>query len=236
MTIGVSWLTARSTTSDRTERGALTLIGGFPNTGFIGFPLANLAFGPDGLRLAIIYDQMSLIIPAIVVATIISERHGPSPATSTARSALMLVAKSPPVWIVLFFGSLRVFVLNEPAQLEWLGSAIGAIVGPVGFLLLGLSLPLHEFAHGRTETTRVALASGVRIIVAPALLWIVAAATNTEMPTAMYLIAAMPTAFHTLVISRLHGIAPAVVRLGVLVTTTIVVSATVLGTLLSHGS
>ena len=54
---------ARLVTSERDERGALTLAAGFGNTGFVGFPLAQLAFGADGLRLAVLYDRLSWLLP-----------------------------------------------------------------------------------------------------------------------------------------------------------------------------
>lgn len=234
LTVAGSWVVARTASTSRAETGALTLIGAFPNTGFIGFPLANLAFGPDGLRLAIIYDQVSLIVPAIVVATVIAQRHSTGESGTAPASIAGLIVRSPPVWTVLVFASIRIFVLEQPAQLDWLGTLIGAIIAPVGFLLLGLSLPLHGFSHKRAEVLRVVLASCVRVLVAPVLLWLVGTAASTAIPPAMYLIAAMPTAFHTLVISRLHDLEPALVRLGVLVTTIVVVSATMIGTLMAH--
>jgi predicted permease len=40
---------ARLVAGERDERGALTLAAGFGNTGFVGYPLAQLAFGSDGL-------------------------------------------------------------------------------------------------------------------------------------------------------------------------------------------
>ena len=41
---------ARLVAGERDERGALTLAAGFGNTGFVGFPLAQLAYGADGSR------------------------------------------------------------------------------------------------------------------------------------------------------------------------------------------
>ncbi len=213
----------------RPMAGALWLVAAFPNTGFIGFPLAHLAFGADGLRLAIIYDQVSLVIPAIVVSTIIAQRHAaPSESEMPVQpSAWRTIVTSPPVWSVLVLLVLRATIIPEPLELDALGTAVGAVVGPVGFLLLGLSLPLGGFSHGRREVAEVVGAISVRVLAAPLLVWAVAHVASVEVPDVLYLVAALPTAFHALVIARLYGLEVTVVRLGVLASSVGVVAVTV---------
>src|SRR5438874_11570825 len=54
-TIGLAGsIYARLVSSETDERGALTLAVGWGNTGFLGFPLAQLAFGPAALPLAVL--------------------------------------------------------------------------------------------------------------------------------------------------------------------------------------
>ena len=232
-TVGAWWLTvalaglyAHAVARTRELRGALWLVAAFPNTGFIGFPLAHLAFGADGLRLAIIYDQLSLVVPAIVVSTVIAQRHATTAAAPDAPSAWRTVLTSPPLWSVAVLLLLRATVVTEPLELDALGTAIGHVVGPVGFLLLGLSLPLGTFTHDRREVAEVTGAVAVRVLAAPLLVWGVGRAAGVDIPDALYLIAAMPTAFHALVISRLNGLEVTVVRLGVLASSVGVVAVT----------
>lgn len=227
LTVALAGLYAMVVSHTRPMRGALWLVGAFPNTGFIGFPLAHLAFGADGLRLAVIYDQVSLVIPAIVVSTIIAQRHATNGPDDDAPSVWRTVLVSPPVWSVLVLLALRATIIPEPLELDWLGAFVGAIVGPVGFLLLGLSLPLGDYTHGRREVLDVAGAIAVRIMAAPALVWVVSHAAGVDVPGVLYLISAMPTAFHALVIARLHGLEVNVVRLGVLASSVGVVTVTV---------
>ena len=234
-TVGAWWLTvalagayARAAAPTRRRRGALWLVGAFPNTGFIGFPLAHLAFGADGLRLAIIYDQLSLVVPAIVVSTVIAEHHAAGGAGRTARvSPWRTMLVSPPLWSVLVLLTLRLTIVPDPLELDLLGDVVGAIVGPVGFLLLGLSLPLGGFTHGRNEIAQVTGAVAVRVLAAPLLVWVVARAAGVDVPDAMYLIAAMPTAFHALIIARLNDLDVTIVRLGVLASSVGVIAVTV---------
>lgn len=229
ITVLVAGAHGRLVTRDRPRQGALWLVGAFPNTGFIGFPLAHLAFGTDGLRLAIVYDQVSLLVPAVVVSTVIASRHTVDPGSvSPGVSVLREMATSPPLLTVLVLLGLRATVLRDPIELEWLGDLVGTVVGPVGFLLLGLSIPLGGFTHDRREVAETVGAVLVRIVVAPLLVFAVARMTDVDVPDSLYLIAAMPTAFHALVLSRLHDLEPAIVRLGVLVSSTVVVLATVI--------
>lgn len=232
LTIGASAAWARTVASTPTRRGALTLIGGFPNTGFVGFPLAQLAFGSDGLRLAVIYDQVSLVVPAIVVAVVIARRHMPTAADAGWADVRRQVLLSPPLWSVLVLLALRLTLVREPVELDLLGSIVGHVVGPIGFFLLGLSIPLHGFDHSRRDAVQVGGAVAVRILVAPLLLLAVTTLASVEVPHAMFLVVAMPTAFHVLVLSRLNDLETSAVRLGILASTAIVVTSTVVAVLM----
>lgn len=236
LTVGVSFLYARAVSTTPPMLGALTFIGAFPNTGFIGYPLAYLAFGADGLRLAVIYDQVNLVVPSIVVATVfarvLGERDDSPPVAGEQQRSTFAIARrqvllSPPLWTVIVLIALRATVLHEPIQLDTLGTVVGGIVGPIGFLLLGLSIPLHGFDHDRREAAATIGASAVRLLVAPLLVAAMALATGTHVPGVLYLCAALPTAFHALVIARLYDLEPAVVRLGVVTTTVTSVTAIV---------
>lgn len=232
LTVLVAGLWARAVAPTRSMRGALWLVGAFPNTGFLGFPLAYLAYGDDGLRLAIVYDQLSLVVPAIVVSTLIAHHHADRDDAGEERSALATtlheLAVSPPLWTVVVLLVLRATILPEPLDLAGLGAVVGHVAGATGFLLLGLSMPLHGFAHDRREVATTSGAMLIRVAVAPALVWLVATVAGIDAPAAIYLIAAMPTAFHALIVARVHGLEVAVLRLAVLVTSAVMIAATVL--------
>lgn len=224
--IGGAW--ARLVAPTRQVRGALWLVGALPNTGFVGFPLALLAFGTDGLRMAIVYDQVSLVVPMVVVATVIARRHAdPDSARAVEqRSVLREALLSPPLLTVLALLALRIGFVREPVELDLLGEVIGVVVGPVGFLLLGLSLPLGGFTHRGREVLAATGAMLVRVAVAPAMVWVVSTSAGVDVPDVLYLLAALPTAFAALVLARVHDLEVEVVRLGLLVTTVVVMGTT----------
>jgi predicted permease len=226
LTVAVAGGWARATCSDRIKRGAVWLAGAFPNTGFLGFPLAYLVFGTDGLRLAIIYDQISLVIPAVVVSTMIARGHGHE-GTPGAGSLWRVALASPPLWTVAVLITLRSTVLPDPIELEAMGHAIGTLVGPYGFVLLGLSLPLGGFSHGRHDVVVTAGAVVVRTMVAPMLVLLVAWVSGVDVPGSLLLIAAMPTAFHALIIGRVNGLDANVLRLAIVISSPLVIVASI---------
>ncbi|HYI82398.1 MAG TPA: AEC family transporter, partial [Acetobacteraceae bacterium] len=59
LVLGVGYAYAALVSPDRDERGALALAAGFPNTGFVGYPLAYLTFGSSGLALMVLYDRLA---------------------------------------------------------------------------------------------------------------------------------------------------------------------------------
>jgi predicted permease len=93
------------------------------------------------------------------------------------------------------------------------GSTAAALVGPAGFLLLGLSVPLERFAHGAVELRRAAGALGVRFVGGPLCLLVAAHVLGVGVPAAFYLLAAMPSAFHLLVLARVYDVRPRLMRL-----------------------
>jgi predicted permease len=220
---------ARLVATNRQARGALWFVGAFPNTGFVGFPLAYLAFGTDGLRLAVIYDQVSLVVPMIVVATVIARRHARPGVVADAadRSAVREALTSPPLITVVAMLLLRATLVPDPLDLDLLGRAIALVIGPVGFLLLGLSIPLGGFTHRASEVVATMGAVAIRIAIAPALTWAVAWLAGVDIPHALLLCAGLPTAFMTIVIARLHDLEVELVRLGLVVSTLIAVVGTV---------
>lgn len=233
LTVAAAGAWARATCSNDPRLGAVWLSGAFANTGFLGFPLAYLVFGADGLRLAIIYDQISLVIPAVVVSTMIARRYGQSDsdvdgsAPGAAASPWRIALLSPPLWTVVVLVLLRTTVLRDPIELETMGHAIGTLVGPYGFVLLGLSLPLGGFSHDRHDVVVTAGAVVIRTVVAPLLVLLVAWAARVHVPNSLLLIAAMPTAFHALIIGRVNGLDAHVLRLAIVVSSALVIIASI---------
>ena len=139
--LGISYGYAVAVSDERDERGALTLAAGFPNTGFVGFPLAQIALGNPGLALMVIYDRLAWLIPATAVSTTIARLHGNRDAGERGRRRLWLVAANPPLLAALLAIGLRLGDIDVGGVAEPLGRVAGAIVGPGRFLFAGARAP-----------------------------------------------------------------------------------------------
>jgi predicted permease len=219
--VAASWLVialgygyARAVASERDERGALALGAGFPNTGFLGYPLAQLALGTDGLALIVLYDRLGWLVPSSAVSTVIARLHGRRHgAERQGARRLQVFLVNPPLAAAVAAVALRLGGADLTAAVEPLGRLAAEIVGPAGFFLLGLVLPLEPPAHDVPELRKAAGVFAIRFAAAPLVLLGCGAALGADIPAAFFLGAAIPCAFHLLVLARVFEVRPQLVRL-----------------------
>lgn len=232
LVIGIGYAYAALVSADRDERGALALAAGFPNTGFLGYPLALIAFGNPGLALMVIYDRLSWLVPASAISTTIARLHGRAGAAVRRPGSLGAIIANPPLWAAGAAVALRAAGGDVPGAVELLGETAEAVVGPAGFFLLGLALPLERPSHDGPELRRAAGALVVRFAVAPLVLFAAGHALGTDIPGVFYLAAAMPCAFHLLILARVFDLRPHLMRLLVVGSTVPAVAAVLAGSAL----
>ena len=224
LVVAIAYGYARFVAAERGERAALALGAGFANTGFVGYPLAHIAFGSPGLALMVLYDRLSWLVPATAVSTTIARLHGRNAGTARPGRATFM---NPPLLAALAAVSLRVGGLDLGASVAPLGHVAAAIVGPAGFFLLGLAIPLEPVVHGAGELRRAAGALAIRFVVSPLVLLLCGLVLGTSIPAPFYLGAAMPCAFHLLVLARVFDLRPALMRLLVVGSTVPAVAAVI---------
>jgi len=232
LVIALGWAYGRLVGSSREERGALALAAGFPNTGFLGYPLAQLAFGHPGLALMVIYDRLAWLVPSTAISTTIARLHGERRARSR-RLRPRVVLANPPLFAAAAAVALRAAGVDLTAQAHALATVAGFVVGPAGFLLLGLALPLDRPEHDAVELRRASGALAIRFLAAPLVLLATGAALGADVPAVFYLAAAMPCAFHLVVLARVFDVRPQLVRLLVVASTVPAVVAVVAASALS---
>jgi predicted permease len=217
-TAGLAYLYARLVAEGRDERGALALGGGFGNTGFVGIPLAQLAFGHPGVALAVLYDRLAYVVPASSVTVAMARVHGRRASQGSRSTRVRALLLNPPLLAAVLAVGLRIAGHGMPGSAP-AGAVAAALVGPAGFLLLGLSLPLGRFEHEAQELGRAAGALGVRFVGGPLCLLAAATVLHVHVPAAFYLLSAMPSAFHLLVLARVYDVRPRLMRLLVIAST-----------------
>ncbi|HEY6052395.1 MAG TPA: AEC family transporter [Gaiellaceae bacterium] len=204
---------ARLVARERDEQGALTLCAGWANTGFVGYPLAQLAFGPAGLSLAVLYDRLSWLVPASSISVTIARLFGRrETAPSSARRRLRALLLNPPLLALLAAVVLRSRGVDLP-HAGTMRAVSAALVGPFGFLLLGLSLSFEPVVHAADELRRAAGALAIRFAGGPLALLGTGALLGAHVPHVFFLLAAMPPAFNVLVLARVYDVRPALTRL-----------------------
>ena len=220
---------ARMVATERDERGALTLAAGFGNTGFVGYPLAQLAFGSEGLALAVLYDRLSWLVPASSISTTIARLHGRRKLEVSPRHRLRALLANPPLhafWLALVLRAAGVDVPGTAAAQD----LVGAVIGPYGFFLLGLSLSRERAPQRPRELRRAAGAVAIRFAGGPLALLGTATLLGASVPGVFFMLAAMPSAFHLLIISRVYEVRPALMNRIVVGTTIPAVALVVLVT------
>jgi len=224
----LSHLYARLVTPERDEQGALTLAGAVGNTGFIGYPLAQLVFGHQGLSQAVVYDQLSFGVPMSSLSVVVGRLFGRRAVDAEGRSRLAAVLLNPPLWALAAALLLRGIGVHIP-HIHSVENAAAAVVGPMGFLMLGISLPLEQVEYELLEVARATGAIALKIGAGPLILFVLGRAIGAHIPPTFYLLAAMPPAFHLLTIARVYDMRPALMRLMVVAGTIPVIVAVVVG-------
>lgn len=198
-------------TRERDERGCLALAGAFGNTGYLGVPLALLVLGPAGVAPAVLYDRLSWLVPQTAISTAIARTHGTHGDATEPGRRLRAVVLNPPLAAMVVALLLRT-TGGEPAWANALRDATAYLIGPTGFLLLGLSLPLERASLAARELRAGAGAIAIRVVGGPLALLAIGAALGVHVPRAFVLAAAVPGAFHLLVLARVYGLRPVLMR------------------------
>jgi predicted permease len=222
---------AKLVTRERDEQGALMLTAGWPNTGFLGYPVAQLAFGPAALSLAVLYDRLAWVVPASAVSATVARVFGRR-GRSTGRHRLALLA-NPPLLALVVAVAMRSVGLDLP-EASTVHDVAARLVGPAGFLLLGLSIPLRSVRPPANELLHAVGALTIRFVGGPLALFASGAALGASIPAVFYLLAAMPPAFHLLVLARIYDVRPVLTRMTVIWGTVVAVPLLTLAFALGH--
>jgi hypothetical protein len=165
-------LAARLLGLSRQTFGCLLLAGGMSNVIFIGLPMIEAFYGRDLTYVAFLCDNpgttIVLAIPGVLLASHLSGKGGGGGAAM--RSALGRMLLFPP------FQALVLGLMLRPLALpEWLLSGlarIGATLVPLSLVAVGLGL---TFRLPRERAKPLALGLAYKLVLAPALIWLVAA-------------------------------------------------------------
>jgi predicted permease len=177
------------------------------NTGYLGYPLVAVLLGFDALSEAVVYDIVvaspALLLAAFSVGAAFGDRAG----EGVGERVRAFFTRNPPLYAAILAlvapDALAPDVLVDASRI-----AIVAVL-PVGFFAVGAALA-EESEEGKVGfpprfDSPVATAVGVRLLLAPALLYGLAA-PFIELPDTYLLLAAMPCGLNTMVVTHAYGL------------------------------
>ncbi|MGI9116573.1 MAG: AEC family transporter [Gaiellales bacterium] len=222
--LGIGLLYARWAARDRGEQGALALGSGFTNTVTLGYPVVNAVFGKAGLALQVLFAQFMYLIPIVSVSTTIAAHFGNGSRPRSVGGILRQIVNVPLVFAVIAV-ALRVAGFDVAGYVERPTDWVVFAMGPIGFLELGLALPLDRVSHDVHDLWRAAGPILIRLLIAPLVLLAIGLAIRADIPRVYFLSIAMPAAFHTLILARVYGLPGPMMRLIVVISSVIMVAA-----------
>ena len=229
ITLGAGMLWGRLAGRGSREAGVMAFATAMGNCGTLGFPLTTLAFGGQGLALAVIYAEFQYLIPTDGVMLGLG-RHYAGPRSRGARApGLRRLVRSwllnPPVVAMAAAVALRLAGVDLTPYVSPIGPFVGLLFGLVGFLQIGLAISLEPLAHDRSELWRGAVTIALRCGLLATVLLALGRITGVPIPGVFFLLAMMPVAFNTLVVSAVFDLDRELARLLVAVSTPLVIAA-----------
>jgi len=159
--IAIAWVVGRAVGTSGALLGALMLAAAFPNSGFVGIPLSEFAFGDVGRTTAVLYLTIQNLLVYTVGVYIASNGAGRGVC-----EAVVEIFRLPLIYAVLAAVALRALgavPATDAAVMETIG-AVGEAAIPVMLLILGIQLAKTDV----TAVTRSAAPSVLKLVAAPA--------------------------------------------------------------------
>ena len=201
---------------DRPTLAAVALCSAVANSGNMGLPIAKLAFGDEGLKIAVVMFVANALLTysaGIVIASLGSS--GPI------KQAFVAPFKVPAIWAAAGALTFNYNGWHLPAAFDEVASTLAGASIPVMLVVLGLQV--MERAE-RTDSGRdVVSAVSLRLVGAPLAAWAATVLVGLHGVTQKTLIltAGMPTAVMASVLAMQYNAEPALVS-RVVVTSTLV--------------
>jgi predicted permease len=224
---------------DRAETGVLAYGTAMGNTAILGYPLATLVFGGPGLALAVVFSEFQFLIPTQGVILGLGRRYAGPDSLGRQATGLRDLLRSwflnPPVVVGTAAVLLRLSGVDLAPVVGRYGTAVGLLTGFVGFMQLGLAISPAPLRHDRGDAWRAAATVALRSSLGPLLLVLIGWVAGIHIPGVFLLLAAMPVAFYTMVVSAVFDMDRELARLLVAVSTVLVIACVLIWQLLAGG-
>ncbi|WP_114779123.1 AEC family transporter [Botryobacter ruber] len=122
--------------------GCMMLMGGLGNTSFIGFPVVEALYGPEGLKTAILVDQPGsfVVLSTLGIAVAASFSQG----QASARAIVHKIFTFPPFLVFLLALCMNVLGVHFPAEMKEVFQRLGSTLTPLALVSVGMQLRLER--------------------------------------------------------------------------------------------
>lgn len=217
------WIASRWLKLSRPTVGAVILAAVLANTGYFGLPLTRVVLGPDELGAAVAWDSLVSGPMFFLVGFAIGAAFAPAGLLGAGSSGpperrIVAFLKNPLLWAAIA-GLLVPW--DAPGWSAEIAQWVVYALLPLGFVVVGVQLsaeraeqraaeaaadPARPRGRRRVIAPEVAVAVGLRLIVAPALILGISLLA-LDLPKGMLLQAAMPTGLNGLLVAHRFNLA-----------------------------
>jgi predicted permease len=220
-------LGTRALKLERASVGTLILLVILANTGYLGIPLSAALLGHHALAPAIAWDTVVSQVMLYTAGFAVGAAYGTEAGETPAQRVRAFLTKNPVLW-ALVAGLVAPDALAPEAIVDAARFCAAYAVLPIGFFILGVNLMAEReegaFAFPPPFTAPVAVAIGLRMAVAPILLYAFSKAT-VDVPDAYLLQAGMACGINSLIVGHLYGLDLKLAASGIAWSTAIAVGA-----------
>lgn len=199
--LGLAYLISRALKLDRATTGALMLVATFGNTGFLGYPVINAAFGGNkhaGLT-AVMFDEFGMALPLYTIGVAIATTFAGTKADWRSFLGFMRTPIFPATVIALATRTIYI-----PSVIVKTLSLAGAATIPLAMISIGMSLSTKSV--GKYPIPLIA-ATLLKMVVLPVLMFYLLpfAGVHGIVKDTVLIQSALPAAVFTGVISERYG-------------------------------
>jgi hypothetical protein len=194
----------RALSWSRARVGALTLVCGLGNTAFIGFPMIEALRGREGVKLALVADQLGCFLALAIGGTIVAAIY--SGRSASAKAVTRRVLTFPP-FVSLVVGIIVGVAGGWPESIDVILDRLAATLVPIALFSVGLQFRL-QFQRGQAAALLLAL--GWKLALAPLLVLLagLAIGVSDAILTIAVLESAMAPMISAAILAEQHDLEP----------------------------
>ncbi len=219
----VAFAVARLLFKNPPAEASLFAMGGiFANSGYMGVPLALVAFGADGLPPTIVSTVfMTMIFIALVTILIETDPYRRADGARIVRDASRAVFQSPLVMSALVGMLWSLTGVGLPQSVATFFDLLGAAAGPCALFAIGLFLVGKPI---RQDLGEVGAMVAIKLVVHPLVTWVLAFhvfAVETTWAMVAVVMAALPAGANCFVVAQRYGVYVQRASSGILLSTAV---------------